>query len=276
MNYFHRHGLSPTGFSAILSSPAIADWWWIDRTLALGQTQAARGPASPSPLPHATQARVLWPPLYLAVAQASGRGESVVGAAWAQRLQALAQDSPAALLLVATPALLLQVNRYGHRQRDIQHWAGDLGLSSVQITALGDYFLCLCEALTGPGRRLPDSASLTDWPEPLVQPQSSLEPLLALVQSVQGQFWLALELALALGYAGETISLVGLLASLVVGPPGLPGAMRHGQVSPSAQVAERWNSGNAERLDDLAKALYRRWAGVGDAAVTIPGTAYNS
>ncbi|NJL47527.1 MAG: hypothetical protein HC929_08625 [Leptolyngbyaceae cyanobacterium SM2_5_2] len=264
MTYFYRHGLSPAGFTAILSSPVIADWWWLSQPLTNVQPSAARSMAP-------------WPPLYLAVAQTCAEGQPILGLPWAQRFQALASVSPEAVLLVATPVLLLQVNRYGHRQANIQGWASDLGLSPALSTTLATYFHSLCQALTGqipslsqhPGKEYEFLALAAE------SLAGSLRPLQALVQAAQGQFLLALELAHSRGYAGPAISWVGLLASLVVGLPGLPLAL-WGNGWSSSLVAERWQGHDTEHLQQLAEALYRRWAGVGYGALPNPQTAYNS
>jgi len=275
MNYFYRQGLSLSGFRAVVSSAALADWWWINHSVAREQPPASELVNFPLHAHLVAESSALWPSLYCAVAEACARREPIAGQVWSQPFQALAKTSQEAVLLAATPVLLLQVNRYGHQQVAIQGWASNLGLSPILSLSLENYFQHLCQTLTGQVNLLAVSPTKTvTLSEPSPHLQDVLRPLQTLVQSVQGQFLLALELAQSLGYSGPAISLLGLLACLHTGPPGLPLKLYcSAQISPT--LVERWQNHTIAQLEHLAEELYRHWAGVGPAAVPGPQTAYN-
>ncbi|HIK46823.1 MAG TPA: hypothetical protein IGR64_18405 [Leptolyngbyaceae cyanobacterium M65_K2018_010] len=262
---------SRSGFRALLVGPVLADLWHLDRRL-----EATPG-AGPEPLSPP------WSTTYLKVVQTCAAGQSLEGEIWVSLLSGVAQASPEALLLVATPWLLLNVNRYGHRHSVVARWAADLAIADSLRRTLVDYYHWLCGASGksslpfGPGLPRPlggtAGSALAPGP-PLGSTSVALDRWQDLVQATQAQFWPTLELAQVLGWSEAGLSLAAVVTLLVGGPTSLPRALyvRYGELPTWGQ---RWGHSNARQWEQWADTLYHRWAGIRPAAVPRLGTAYN-
>jgi hypothetical protein len=271
MTHLCLQGFSQSGFRALVNGIVVADLWSSDPALQVGQ------PRLHSPRPSSlAPSSLTWQALYVAVAEACAAGQPIQAANWASAFQAVATTSLDGVLLGATPVLLLNTNRYGHRQRVIQQWGQDLGLGTPAVLALEDLFQRLCQATNATGRLAlaPTGLSRAGTTLSSSAAMGSLDSIQGLVQATQGQFLLALELALGQGWSGPTLGLVGFLSILTSGVAGLPAHLCHRYLA-SPALEKRWPAWDSGRLDQLADALFHRWAGVGSPPMTDQWTAYN-
>lgn len=236
-------------FQALIGGLAVAD-----------REVLATTPSTADPLPWPTGLLTLWEAI------SGPKPETVIP--WRD----FEQQSPAAVLLVATPLLLPNVNRYSHRQTQIEQHAEDWGLTTATCLALGEYFRYLCGGLPLGGD--PTDGSIPDWPEPrsVPAPDSALAPLHQLAQDSQGQVWLVLERSRQAGWSGPDRVLAAML-SLARGGT-LPLALQQRYLG-SGRLGDRWLNSSGDDLARLGRRMYGHWAGLGIDVLTSGETAYN-
>lgn len=235
------------GFRPLLRMVVVADHW------------PRRG------YPSRPMAEADWPGAFLTLAEAWAAGDSVGPDRWQAALETVAlppnQDPEPLILLLATPLVLINASPYGHRRASIQAWGQSLGLTSSTLVVLDHYV-----QMVGQGGARGAAGASPGSPLP-----PSLEDLMTLVTSLQGQVLPTLTLADRWNWPSVTLALVGLLAILRSGPGGLPwpGAMG---LDHRGNLGPRWRGYTLAQVDDLADALYGQWAG---SSPVSTGNAYN-
>ncbi|QQE66640.1 hypothetical protein GFS31_33400 [Leptolyngbya sp. BL0902] len=242
----------PQGFRPLLRGLVLAD----------GGPLGDAAPSESFPMP--------WPRAFLAVAELCAAGQTLYAEAWhgalAQVVAPTIQEQILIELVVATPLLLINRNPYGHRRSVIQAWGQEIGLSFATQKALDDYFQRLGQPgrlqssghinwvaqSTGPGRGDPRR----DWDRMGEMACPTFADLCALVDSLPGQWSLALTLAHRWGWPSAARALVGLLTISRAGVGGLPG-LGHGE----RHLGPSWQGYTMTQMDALADALYQQWAG---------------
>jgi hypothetical protein len=226
-------------FRAIFSGLALADL--------VASRQGFGAGKGPSP----------WPPLMIELATALIAGQSHPDHRWLANLKDTVADDHGRLLLIALPVVLVNVNRYGHRQAALQQWGEDLGLPTTAVVELGNLFSVLCQVMGSTPHCLPEP-SAGDGSGAI----SGLGAGLTVVNRTQSNYALAIQLAQQQHLGNVQIGLVGLLAGATGGVAGLPLAWRQAIDPPqSAAWIERWPDQTEASLWHLADGLYDRWIG---------------
>lgn len=230
-------------FQTLVQGAAVADQWVL---------AAAAGAAVP------------WPAFFvqMATANAAQTFDDSPALPWSD----LERQSLSAVLLAATPLLLQNVNRYGHRQAWVRQRAETWGLSPTAIEALGGYFGDLCRGLPTDGleaKTLGGGLSALTLGTP-----AALAPVYARVHDSQGQFWLVLEQSRQAGWTSSDSVLAAVLA-LVAGSA-VPLALRQRYLGPEPWD-DRWLGYGGNHLQQLGFQLYARWAGLRVGAMTQGG-----
>jgi hypothetical protein len=191
-----------------------------------------------------------WRQGLLRVATAASQ-EALVAQRWGPHFQQL--TSPAAVAVNALPYLWIKADAQSHHRTVVDQWLADLGLAGAGPAASHVLFATLCQVI-GTG-----SAGQPWQPLPAAIADPVLGPPLRIVRQSQGQLTVALALARRRGWQGASVGLVGLLVGLTGGRSSLAVSLR--QLTAS-QAADPWTGIEGDRLESVATALYRRWAGV--------------
>lgn len=216
----------------------------------------------------------LWPQLLLAVAQSCALGAPIDREAFGDAFWQVSQESLAGCLLGALPVLLLNIDRYGHRQAYIRRWATELELPDGAISGVIALFIHLCQIhdLRQPSSFMMDAPHKPDQNQDQ-QPENACEasPLVAtqqLVKQVQGQFWLGLQLAHRQGWSPAQMGLVALLTTIQGGLWAIPLKLRQGldlqpqETLPEETPSAGWSWAERQQLLQAGTELYFQWSGI--------------
>lgn len=254
----------------------------------------------------------LWRQLFVQTAQTVSRGQwpdwhdqSLEGA-----LRALEAEAPLLLSLSALPLMLLNLDGPGQGRAALADWSQRQGLQPQTQVLMLAVFQVLQGGLGGGALAGSQEASprKIDSPETanpnlawlMVPAQSqplelvrgepsaawhSLARTLTMTRQAQGQYELALRLALSLvreqSHAAWEVPFVGLWAAVAGGLPGIPLGWRlrglyDSQHQTSCQVdwCQGWSTAQETALWDLADALFNRWVGVCPSLISSASSVY--
>jgi hypothetical protein len=229
-------------FRAIVSGLALADL--------VTSHQGVGGDRQPVP----------WPPLMMQLAAALMADQACPEDDWLTALRSAMAEDQEQFLLIALPVVLVNVDRYGHRQVALRQWGEALGLPNSSIATLVDLFSVLCQVVVSPASSLP--CPLPPSARDCHGATPGLAAATAMVNRAQGNYALAIQLAHRQHLGAIPLGLVGVLAGATGGLAGLPLCWRQAIGQPDAAPwRERWPDQTETSLWHLADGLYDRWIG---------------
>ena len=204
-----------------------------------------------------------WPSLWLDVAQHCAAGQKITSATHGDTFRQVSQGAVAPGLLGALPVLLLNVDRYAHRQAYVSQWARDLELPESSVAALEELFGYLCQFHDID--QATDGLAESGYSHGQQKDFRFSTPILAasqhLVSQTQGQLGLTLQLARRRGWDCAALGLATVLIVVERGEPVIPLSLRHRLWDPPVRQ-NSWSSDNWQQLLALSYELYCRWSGV--------------
>ena len=205
-----------------------------------------------------------WQTLLIEVTHRRVTGQELDNSSYASLVCELSRQDTAAYLLGILPIVLLNVDRFGHRQTSLCQWARSLGLSEDAIVPLRELFLYLCQIEAAetvapnvyghsPGSNLRLESPFSN---------ATLGSAYRMLQESQGQFWLSLKLARSQGWSEAQMGILALFFAVQGGIETIPVVLR---TSHSMSQSMKQNSGfyttDPQPLLQLSTGLYRCWCG---------------